>query len=165
MSTGHLIQWRDLFTMVDDGSLTTARYAPLEAAFREQAKAYPRGLALLCILPPEARPPPDDIKQLVKTMLTRLAASIACLAYVIEPTGFRGVAARATLVGMKIFSSRPYPIHVETSLRDALGKIRAHIDDAERFSVEAVAKLISDTRLGWKAPPPAGAPSQATAKS
>ncbi len=145
MSSGQFVQWQDLFVLIDDGAIT--RYDTIEAAIREQAKALAHGVALLCILPPEAKPPPDDVKRSVKSALTRLAPSLSCLAYVIEGTGFRGVAARATLVGMKIFSSRPYPIYVEISVQEALGKMFAHMIKAPAtLELNAVLKQIADAR-------------------
>jgi hypothetical protein len=125
MNTRQFIQWQDLFVLFDDGAIKY--YDPIESAAREQAKQFPQGIVCLCILPPDAKPPPDDIKRTVKGVLTRLAPALTALAYVIEGTGFRGVAARATLVGMKIFASRPYPIYVETSMEDALKKVLPHL--------------------------------------
>lgn len=154
MNTGQFIQWQDLFVLVDDGSVPAARYATLEGTIREQAKLYPAGVGILCILPPDARPPPDDVKRAVKSTLIRLAPTISCLGYVIEGTGFRGVAARAALVGMKIFSSRPYPIYVEISIPQALGKMTMHMANRQAISIEAVTKLIAETRLTWSAPVP-----------
>lgn len=145
MSSGQFVQWQDLFVLIDDGSIT--RYEPIEAAIREQSKTLAHGVALLCVLPPEAKPPPDDVKRSVKSALTRLAPSLSCLSYVIEGTGFRGVAARATLVGMKIFSSRPYPIYVETSVQEAIGKMAAHLIKAPAtLELNAVLKQIADAR-------------------
>jgi hypothetical protein len=155
VSLGQFIQWQDLYVMVDNGSITAAGYAPMEAALREQVARYPKGVALLCILPPDARPPPDDVKRIVKGTLTRVASSITCLGYAIEGTGFRGVAVRATLVGMKIFSSRPYPIYVETSVHEALVKMASHMTNGHLISIEVVMKTIADARLMWKVPPPA----------
>jgi hypothetical protein len=154
VTAGQFIQWQDLFVMVDDGTLPIARYAPLEGTIREQVKAYPQGVAVLVILPPETRPPPDDVKRSVKASLMRLASSISCLSYVIEGTGFKGVAARATLVGMKIFSSRPYPIYVETSVHDALSKMVAHMANGHLVSIEVVMKVIADARSTWRPPVP-----------
>ena len=154
MNQVQFIQWQDLFVMVDNGSLPATQYVAFERTVRDQAKPYPGGVAILCILPPEARPPPDDVKRFVKSALTRLAPSMSCLGYVIEGTGFRGVTVRATLVGMKIFSSRPYPIYVEVSLVQALSKMTGHLANREAISIEAVAKLISDARMAWKAPVP-----------
>jgi len=127
VNSGQFIQWHDLFAVIDDGTITIGRYDSIETAMREQARQFPQGMACLVILPPDARPPPDDIKRTVKSLLTRLAPQLSCLAYVVEGTGFKGVAARATLVGMKIFASRPYPIYVETSMLDALTKVLPHL--------------------------------------
>jgi hypothetical protein len=154
VSAGQFIQWQDLFVMIDDGSLPMARYTSLENSIREQARNYPRGVGILCILPPETRPPPDDVKKCVKATLTRLAPVISSLAYVIEGTGFKGVAARATLVGMKIFSSRPYQIYVETSVREAINKMASHMVNGHTTSVDAVLKAITDARTSWRAPLP-----------
>ena len=122
VNAGQFIQWQDLFVLVDDGSIPVSRYAPIEAAIREQARTYPQGVALMCVLPADTRPPPEEVKRYVKATLTRLAPSLSSLAYVIEGSGFKAVAVRATLVGMKIFSSRPYPIYVEVSVRETVSK-------------------------------------------
>lgn len=155
MNAGQFIQYQDLFVLIDDGTIPVARYAPLEAAIREQAKTYPRGISLLCVLPADTRPPPDEVKRNVKATLTRLAPSISSLAYVIEGTGFKAVAVRATLVGMKIFSSRPYPIYVEVSVREAISKMVSHMANGHMLSVEIITKAVSDARLAWQAPVPA----------
>jgi hypothetical protein len=150
---GQFIQWQDLFALVDDGAIPRSRYDAMELAIREQACGYPRGIACLIILPPEARPPPDDVKRSVKNLLNRLAASISCLAYVIEGTGFKGVAARATLVGMKIFSSRPYPIYVETSMPEGIAKVISHLAGGHATTVDAVTSVIANARLTWRPAP------------
>ena len=153
MNAWQFIQWQDLFVLVDDGTISVSRYAPVESSLREQAKAFPNGISLLCILPPEAKPPPDDVKRSVKSALTRVASLISCLAYVIEGSGFKAVAARATLVGMKIFSSRPYPIYVETSVREALGKVVSHMANGHMLSLEILMKTIADARSNLRIPP------------
>jgi hypothetical protein len=154
MNSGHTIQWQDLFILVDDGLILSSGYGLFEAAVREQHAVFPKGIALLCILPPHAKPPPDDVKRAVKAALMRIAPSLSSLAYVIEGTGFKGVAARAALIGMKIFSSRPYPIYVETSLREALGKVAAHMTNGHLVSIEVIVKAIGDARLSWRVPIP-----------
>ena len=77
MNAGQFIQWQDLFVLVDDGSIPISRYAPIEAAIREQARTYPQGVALMCILPAETRPPPEEVKRYVKATLTRLAPALS----------------------------------------------------------------------------------------
>lgn len=148
MKSGQFLRWQDLFTVVDDGSIPVARYDPIESAMRDLARQYPKGIACLVILPPDTRPPPDDVKRAVKGLLTRMAPQLSCLAYVIEGTGFKGVAARATLVGMKIFSSRPYPIYVETSMADAIKKVLPHLTIGRTVTtdVSVITKTIADAR-------------------
>ena len=161
MSTGPFIQWEDLFVLVDDGTIPSAGYGPIESEIREQNKVFPRGVGLLCILPPDARPPPDEVRRAVKAALSRVASSLSSLAYVIEGTGFKGVAVRATLVGMKIFSSRPYPIYVETSLREAVDKMHSHMANGTA-SIDAIVNANADARLTWKTPVPARAADDCT---
>jgi hypothetical protein len=164
VNAGQFIHWQDLFALVDDGSVAITRYAAMESAIREQAKQYPQGIACLIILPPDARPPPDDVKRSVKSMLMRIASSVSCLCYVIEGTGFKGVAARATLVGMKIFSSRPYPIYVETSMSEAINKVVSHLANGSPTAIDSIMKAISDERLQWRPPAPRATSTEVTAK-
>lgn len=149
MNAGQFIQWHDLFALIDDGTLTGSRYDTIEAAMREQARPFPKGIACLVILPPTTRPPSEDVKRNVKALLTRLAQQLVCLAYVVEGTGFKGITARASLVGMKIFSSRPYPIYVETSLPEALSKVLPHLTKGQTAAgdLHAIMKTITDARV------------------
>lgn len=166
MNAGQFIQWHDLFVVIDDGTITLPRYSVIEAALHEQAKMFPKGIALFGILPSDARPPPEEIRQSVKRILNRLAPSMSCLAYVVEGTGFKGVAARATLVGMKIFSSRPYPIYVEVSVHEALRQIIPHLHHGRTVTSDAnvLAKMIADARLGPIATSPAHSHDSLTVK-
>ncbi|HET9620650.1 MAG TPA: hypothetical protein VFP84_04745 [Kofleriaceae bacterium] len=120
---------------------------------REQASRFPRGIVDLCILPPETRPPSDEVKQVVKDVLVRMEPYLSCLAYVVEGTGFKGVAARASLVGMKLFAQRSYPIYVETSLRDLLPKVVPHLvgDGQSTPDVKTIMNLISSARMAQMA--------------
>jgi hypothetical protein len=153
---GQFIQWHDLFVIIDNGSISLTRYGVIETAMREQAKLFPQGIACLGILPMDAKPPPDDVKRAVKSLLTRMAPSLSCIGYVIEGTGFKGVAARATLVGMKIFASRPYPIYVEVSLHEALTKMLPHLHHGRTVTsdVNVIAQVIAEARMGPMVPPP-----------
>jgi hypothetical protein len=151
---GQFIPWQDLFVLVDDGSVSLARYEPIGFAMHERAKLFPQGIACFVILPPGATPPPDDVKKYLKEQLTQLAPSLSCLTYVIEGTGFKAVAARAALISMKIFASRPYPIYVETSVRDGLVKVLPHLIKGKTVTtdVKVIMKTIADTRKSWVTP-------------
>lgn len=124
---------------------------------RRHAKQYPQGISCLIVLPPGAKPPPDDVKQGVKELYTRLEPSLACLGYLVEGTGFKGVAARATLISMKLFTSRAYPVYVETSMPELLVKILPHLNVGKTVTsnVNEIANVIADTRASWAAGTPA----------
>jgi len=149
VNAGQFIQWQDLFAVIDDGTIPIPRYDPIESAMREQARQFPKGIACLVILPPNTKPPTDEVKRSVKTLLTRMAPQLSCLAYVVEGTGFKGVAARASLVGMKIFSSRPYPIYVETAMAEVLSKVLPHLAKGQTVTkdVNVIMKAITDARI------------------
>jgi hypothetical protein len=154
VNSGQFIQWHDLYVVIDDGSITLPRYGPIESAMRDQGRQYPQGIACLVILPPHTKPPPDEIKRAVKNMLVRVASHLSCLAYVVEGTGFKGVAARATLVGMKIFASRPYPIYVETSVEEAVRKVFPHLAVGKTVTTDpgVIVKTIVDARATASTP-------------
>jgi hypothetical protein len=155
MKAGQFILWQDLFALVDDGSIPLARYRPIGFAMHERAKLFPQGIACFVILPPGAKPPPDDVKQFLKEQLTLLAPSLSCLSYIIEGSGFKAVAARAALISMKVFSSRPYPIYVEKSIREGLIKVLPHLIKGKTVTtdVKVIMKVIADARNTWTTPP------------
>jgi len=148
VKSGQYLQWHDLFVLIDDGTISSLQYMPIEEAMREQAKQFPHGIAILCILPPGTNPPPEDIKQKIKELLARMGPSLSSLTYLVEGTGFKGVATRATLVGLAVFASRPYPIYVEATLRDALTKIYPHLAHGQTVTsnVKVIMKVITDAR-------------------
>jgi hypothetical protein len=150
VSAGQYVQWHDLFVVVDDGAIPIADYDPIEAAMKEQAAAFPAGVACLVILPPGAKPPPDATKARVKSLLTGLGSKLTCLAYLIEGTGFKAVAARAALVGMKVFMSRPYPIYVETSMNAVLHKVLPHLAKGKTVTTDVlrIGDAIAQARNG-----------------
>lgn len=165
MSAGQYVQWQDLFAVVDDGAIPLSRYDEIELAMKAQAKAFPTGIACLVILPPGARPPPDDVKARVKGLLSGMAPQMSCLAYVIEGNGFKAVAARAALVGMKVFMSRPYPVYVETSMPAVLHKILPHLKKGSSITTDVgkIGDAIAEGRSRQSPPRPSPTPAPATA--
>jgi hypothetical protein len=160
MKSGQFIQWQDLFAVVDDGAIPLARYNAIEGAMQEQAKLFPLGIAFLVILPPGARPPPEEVQRTVRERLVRLGPALSCLAYLVEGTGFKAVAARAALISMKIFSSRPYPIYIETSMHAVLVKVLPHLAKGKTVTsdVRTIMKAISDNRDKSQELPPGLSP-------
>jgi hypothetical protein len=163
---GKFIQWYDLFAVIDDGAIPLPRYSAIESAMRDQAAQFPDGIACLVILPPDARPPPDEVKRRVKTLLINLGPSLSCLAYAIEGTGFKAITVRATLVAMKIFSAERYPIFVDMALDGSLKKVLPHLAHGQTVTrnVSIIMDAISDARMSWLPPPPPRAPGSLSPK-
>jgi hypothetical protein len=153
LGSGRYVQWQDLFAVVDDGRVPMQRYDAIEVAMKEQAKGCPTGITCFVILPKGATPPPQDIKDRVKKLLTNMGSSLSCLGYVIEDTGFKAVAARTALIAMKIFAPRPYPIFVETSMEATLTRVMPHLKKGSTVAkdVGSVAKVIAEARAAWPA--------------
>lgn len=154
MSAGQIIQWQDLFVVVDDATIPIPRYAAIEAAMRQQASLFHEGIACLVILPPGTKPPSDDVQRAVKGVLTRMEPQLTCLGYLVEGTGFKAVAARASLIGMKIFAQRSHPIYVETSMLDVLSRMLPHMAKGKTITRDlgVIERVIADCRM-----PPLGA--------
>ncbi len=118
MATTNIIQWRDLFIIIDDGSVPVSEYQRIEAIVTTQAKSNPGGLGCLVIIPQGAQPPPTEVRRYLDGMLDRLP--MHCLAYLVEGGGFRAAAARAALVGMRVFQRKSYSTKVASSLDEAI---------------------------------------------
>ena len=125
-----VIQWRDIFAIVDDGRLSVDDYREVEQAVRKQAGENPGGLGCLVILPPGATPPAPIVRRHIKDMLARLP--IRCLGYAVEGTGFKGAAARATLIGMELFTKKRYPLVVEKDVPTALTGVLVQLGGPQR---------------------------------
>jgi hypothetical protein len=151
LSAGQFLQWHDLFVVIDDGAIPLPRYDEIETAMLAQAKSHPTGITCLVILPVGARPPAQDVKDRVKSLLGQLGPSLRALAYLIEDSGFKAVAARTALIAMKVFSARPYPIVVETSMESVLDKLLPKIKGSTTAAQgpTTIIQAIADARAKW----------------
>jgi hypothetical protein len=158
VSAGTFVEWQDVFAVIDDGCIPLAQYDVIEAAMRAQAERCGTGIGCLVILPAGATPPADPIKARVTSLLTSLGRDLRCLAYVIEGSGFKAVAVRAALIGMKVFVSAPYPVIVETSMAGALSKMLPYLDQARAAAAnlnEVVVAIAEARARGDRAAAPA----------
>ena len=115
----NVIQWQDLFVIVDDGRVSIQDYERVEPLVRTQAKSCPSGLGCLVIIPDNATPPPAVVRNYLEGMLGRLP--IRSLGYLVEGTGFKAATVRAVLIGLGIFQGKNCPSKVFTALDVALG--------------------------------------------
>src|SRR5690349_2031176 len=136
----NIVQWQDLFVILDDGHVTIAEYERVEPLVKNQAKACAHGIGCLVIIPESAMAPPARVRQHLEGMLSRLP--IRALTYLVEGTGFRAAAVRAVLISLGIFQNHSYPTKVVTSLDEALRSLLP----AGSADHRAAAKAINDSR-------------------
>ncbi len=142
----NIIQWRDLFVIIDDGKLPVDEYARIETIVKTQAQKNAGGLGCLVIIPEGAQPPPAEVRRYLDGMLDRLP--MRCLAYLVEGSGFRAAAARAALVGMRVFQRRRYSTKVSSSLDEAIKWTLAQLggDDARKADLPTATRAIVEAR-------------------
>lgn len=121
LSHPRVIQWRNLFVIVDDGTIDPSEYTVPARMIHAQAKEYaPRGLACVVIIPEHSKPPPEATRKAIDEVLANLGADLKCLAWVVEGRGFASAAVRGALTGLSMIRRRPYPTNVESNLESAL---------------------------------------------
>jgi hypothetical protein len=146
MPKTNIIQWQDLFVVIDDGNVSVDEYKRIETVLATQAKSNPGGLGCLVIIPQGAQPPPADVRRYLDAMLDRLPMN--CLAYLVEGSGFRAAAARAALVGMRVFQRKSYSTKVAPSLSEAIKWLLQSLGGEEdrKEDVPKAYKAIADGR-------------------
>jgi hypothetical protein len=142
----NVVQWQDLFVIVDDGHISIPEYERTEPLVLTQAKRCPNGLGCLVILPGRATPPPAAVRNYLQGILGRLP--IRALGYLVEGTGFKAATARAALIGLGIFQRKDYPSKVFTGLDLALGWLLSGAQSPS--DVRGAMKAISESRARTK---------------
>jgi hypothetical protein len=149
-----VVMWRNVFALVDQGSASAADYPILERMVCEQGKRHPEGLGCLVIIPPLANPPPENVRRAIRDVLTNLAPQLRGLCWLVEGTGFRAAAVRATLVGLRVFNRQPYPTCVASDMTESLQWLLACLSKGSptknevRIAFEAIQRAISGQHAG-----------------
>jgi len=149
-----VVMWRNIFALVDKGNATVSDYPILERMVLEQGKRYPSGLGCLVIIPALANPPPEDVRRAIREVLANLAPQLRCLCWLVEGTGFRAAAVRATLVGLRVFSRQPYATRVASDMTEALRWVLSHLAKGApaqtdiRSAIDAIQRGVGDLHVG-----------------
>jgi hypothetical protein len=140
------ILWRDLFVLIDNGKSRASDYVQFGALILEQRGRYKEGIGGLVIIPENATPPPDDVRQAINDALKALESGLLCFCWLVEGRGFQGAVARGVLTGIRLFGRYSYPTHVTTDLGAALDWLLPHLPGAGRAGVEAATVRIRAER-------------------
>lgn len=145
----NVVQWRDLFVIIDDGRVSIEEYERAEPRVRAQAKSCPNGLGCLVIIPERAISPPAAVRKYLQSMLGRLP--IRALGYLVEGTGFQAATVRGVLIGLGIFQRTNYPSKVFTALDVGLGWLLTGPNGQSdvRHSMKAITEFRAESK--WNA--------------
>jgi hypothetical protein len=152
MSTGHIIIRRNIFVVVDDGKVPASRYSTLNRRLIDLAAAYKDGIGALVIIPENATPPPEDVRNSINNALKGLAGALRSFCWVVEGTGFQGAMVRGVLNGIRMFSRNSYPTFVTGNLDEALAWTLPHLGPGVIRSTD-LAQARQQIRLEREGPP------------
>lgn len=120
MSPTNVILWRNIFVVVDNGKVPASQYSNLRQRVIAQASGFKEGVGGLVIIPENATPPPEDVRNAINDALKGLADALRCFCWVVEGSGFQGAMVRGVLNGIRMFSRHPYPTSITANLDDGL---------------------------------------------
>jgi len=86
--------------------VTRARFERQRAGLAQVVAKYPGGAAFLCVVEPQVKPPPDELRHASTLMVRGHGTKLKCIAVVIEASGFMGALTRSVLSGMSLLSGR-----------------------------------------------------------
>jgi hypothetical protein len=141
-----LILAGNVFVVVDDGAAVATDYPILERILVKEARRYPKGIACVCIVPPSARPPREEIRVAIRATLRNVDKSLASVCWFVEGTGFKAAAARAVLSGLVLLINPTYPTHITSDLADALAWSYASAGSSDEHDIAAVARQLRALR-------------------
>jgi hypothetical protein len=133
-----VIQWEDIFAVVDTGRANPEEYATIRDRITEQARKYPGGIGCLAIIPKNATPLPEEARTALNAALAELGGSLRCICWVVEGTGFQGAMVRAVLTGLNFVAKRSYATHVSTSMLEAIGWVLTNLANPRNRSGQVV---------------------------
>jgi hypothetical protein len=121
VSPTNVILWRNIFVLVDNGKVPASHYSSLKQRLVSQASGFRKeGVGVMVIIPQNATPPPEDVRNAINEALKGLAGALRCLCWVVEGSGFQGAMVRAVLNGIRMFSRHQYPTFITVNLEEAL---------------------------------------------
>ena len=136
-----VIVWREVLVVSDDGRSSVSDYDELFAISQELHASHPSGWGLLSIIPPNAVPPPDNVRAAINEVLHRVQHTVRAAVWCVEGQGFQGAMARAVLTGLRFLTSAPYARHVCTSIDEGFTWLLPRLEGGEERSKEVAAAV------------------------
>jgi hypothetical protein len=127
-----VIVWRDVLVLTDDGRSVAADYEEIAEIAFELQRSYPQGWGILTIIPDNAVPPSESVREAINRALKALSPTLTAATWVIEGVGFQSAMVRAVLGGLRFFTSASYARHVSSSLEESLRWLLTQLPGGER---------------------------------
>jgi hypothetical protein len=140
----HVVQWEDVFVIVDDGTGRESDYALAQRMIAEHGSRYATGIGCLVIIPVDAKPPSEPVRKAMKAALE--VVRLRCLCWLVEGAGFQAAMARGVLTGLRLVANRSYETHVSASLEEAFAWMLPHLEGRTN-RIEAVSRATAAIRV------------------
>jgi hypothetical protein len=120
------------------------------------AREYPRSVASIIIIDGSAKPPGEEIRNVIKASISKAAPNIRALAQVVEGSGFTSAAKRSALSFITLVARFPCPVKIFGTRREAAYWIRERLSEqpvvkANDMTLEELTRacdtVVSSTRL------------------
>jgi hypothetical protein len=140
-----IVQWEDVFVIIDDCGGCASDYQLAQRLLAEQGSRYATGVGCLVIIPADAKPPSEPVREAMKGTLA--VVPLRCLCWLVEGAGFQAAMARSVLTGLRLVASRPYDMHVSRDLEEALRWMLPHLQGGTK-RIETVSRAAAAIRAG-----------------
>lgn len=124
-------------------AVTRARFDAQQEGLTEVIARHPERVGLLCVIEPTSEPPGDELRRASADMVRANQRGLACIACVVEGTGFSNAIARSALSAIALLlGTRQVPFSVFGTVSAATTWMAPHVEmrDAAALasSVEAI---------------------------
>jgi hypothetical protein len=120
-----IFQWEDVLVIIDSGESTAADYTLSRQVLADQGSRYATGVGGLVIIPADAKPPSEPVREAMRAHLG--VVPLRCLCWLVEGAGFHAAMVRSVLTGLRLVTRSPYDTHVSGDLDGALQWILPHL--------------------------------------
>jgi hypothetical protein len=114
------VSFRDLFVIHRGGRATVDNQRELEQRLVDLAASYPGGVGVAVLIPSDVPPAEAQVRREIVALLTRQAARIRGLVWVIGASGAEAASVRTVVTGYSVALRQHYPTFMAGDLRGAL---------------------------------------------
>lgn len=123
-----LAMWRNIFVVVDDGSLTIEEVERIAHQVLKLGLKHSSGVGGITIIPAKSRPPSEPHRQAIKRAYALVARHLKAMCWTVEGQGFRAATLRAGLAGLRLLLQPSFPTKIADGLEDGIAWLSAQLN-------------------------------------